>query len=296
MNRELIGQEMRSLQLYICNELERVDGKAKFSEDAWTREQGGGGKTRTIRYGHVIEKGGVAFSEVYGPVTSEMKAQMKMEGENFYATGVSIVLHPNSPHVPIIHMNVRYFELDNGAKYWFGGGIDLTPHYVIHDQAELFHAGLRKLCNAYHADFYAKFKDWADHYFYIPHRKETRGVGGIFFDHLDEQAGLSKEKIAEFCIKLGELFPILYEQQVELGKDIPITEEEKKWMNYRRGRYVEFNLVHDRGTKFGLFSGGRTESILMSLPPLAEWEYNLQVNPGSREASTLAYLSSYHNY
>lgn len=296
MNRTLIGQEMRALQLYICNELERIDGKASFNEDAWEREQGGGGKTRTIRFGNVIEKGGVAFSEVYGPVTPEMKSQMKMEGENFYATGVSIVLHPNNPHVPIIHMNVRYFELDNGATYWFGGGIDLTPHYVIHEQASLFHSGLREFCNTYHVDFYAKFKDWADNYFYIPHRKETRGVGGIFFDHLNESIGLAKDKIAEFCIKLGELFPVLYEQQVVLGKDKPVSENDIKWMHYRRGRYVEFNLVHDRGTKFGLFSGGRTESILMSLPPMAEWEYNLQVEAGSAEAQTLDYLKSVHQY
>ena len=296
MNKETIGQEMRALQLYICNALEKIDGKAKFTEDAWERETGGGGFTRIIRHGAVIEKGGVAFSEVHGQVTPEMKAQMKMEGENFYATGVSIVLHPNNPHVPIIHMNVRYFELDNGAKYWFGGGIDLTPHYVIHEQAVLFHQGLREFCSQYHAGFYSKFKDWADKYFYIPHRKESRGIGGIFFDHLDESVGIPKEEIFEFCIKLGELFPVLYGQQVTLGKGKPVSEAEKQWMNYRRGRYVEFNLVNDRGTKFGLFSNGRTESILMSLPPVAEWEYNLQVQPGSREDETLAYLRTVHSY
>lgn len=287
---------MRALQLYICKELERIDGKAVFQEDSWERAEGGGGMTRTIRHGAVIEKGGVAFSEVHGLVSEAMKNQLKMEGEQFYATGVSIVLHPKNPHVPIIHMNVRYFELDNGKKYWFGGGIDLTPHYVIHDQAILFHQGLRTLCTAFHPDFYGKFKPWADSYFFIPHRNETRGVGGIFFDHLDESCGLSKDRILEFCVALGELFPVVYEQQVVLGKDKPVSEEEKQWMHYRRGRYVEFNLVHDRGTKFGLFSGGRTESILMSLPPLAEWEYNLQVNPGSREWDTLEYLKGKHEY
>jgi coproporphyrinogen III oxidase len=296
MNKEIIGQEMRALQLYICNELERIDGGATFQEDPWERETGGGGKTRTIRNGKVIEKGGVAFSEVFGEVTPEMKSQMKMEGETFYATGVSIVLHPNNPHVPIIHMNVRYFELDNGANYWFGGGIDLTPHYVIHEQAQLFHNRLRSFCTAFHSDFYSKFKPWADTYFYIPHRKETRGVGGIFFDHLTEESGLKKEQLLQFCVQLGELFPVVYEEQVLLGKNKEYSESQKQWMHFRRGRYVEFNLVHDRGTKFGLFSNGRTESILMSLPPLAEWEYNLQVDPNSEEAATLSYLAQYHNY
>lgn len=295
MNKELIGQEFRALQLYICNELERVDGKAKFAEDPWERADGGGGKTRTIRHGALIEKGGVAFSEVFGPVTDEMKKQLKMEGNHFYATGVSIVLHPNNPHVPIIHMNVRYFELDNGI-HWFGGGIDLTPHYVNHEHAKLFHSKLRQICNRYDESFYPKFKDWADSYFHIPHRGESRGVGGIFFDHLNNHFQLNKEQLFRFCLDLGEAFPHIYEEQAQFGREKSVTEEEKLWMHYRRGRYVEFNLAHDRGTKFGLHSGGRTESILMSLPPMAEWEYNFVPAPNSREEETLQYLKKTHEY
>lgn len=295
MNKELIGQEFRALQLFICNELERVDGTGKFSEDPWERAEGGGGKTRTIRNGSVIEKGGVAFSEVYGPVSEEMKTQLKLDGNHFYATGVSIVLHPNNPHVPIIHMNVRYFELDNGI-HWFGGGIDLTPHYVIHEQAVSFHHKLRAVCNKYDELFYPKFKEWADEYFYLPHRSETRGIGGIFFDHLNNHFQLNKEQLFRFCVDLGESFPFLYEEQASLGKNKPFTASEKQWMNYRRGRYAEFNLAFDRGTKFGLYSGGRTESILMSMPPVAEWEYNYQPEADSPEGQTLSYLKEKHQY
>ncbi|WP_300662543.1 oxygen-dependent coproporphyrinogen oxidase [Fluviicola sp.] len=295
MNKETIGQEFRALQLFICNELERIDGKAKFSEDSWERAEGGGGKTRTIRHGALIEKGGVAFSEVHGPVSDEMKAQLKLDGNHFYATGVSIVLHPNNPHVPIIHMNVRYFELDNGI-HWFGGGIDLTPHYVIHEHAILFHRKLKTVCNKYDESFYLKFKEWADEYFYLPHRKETRGIGGIFFDHLNNHFQLNKEQLFRFCLDLGESFPFLYEEQAAFGRNKPFTEAEKQWMHYRRGRYTEFNLAFDRGTKFGLYSGGRTESILMSLPPMAEWEYNYVPEEGSPEAETLNYLKQKHSY
>ncbi|MDR0802470.1 oxygen-dependent coproporphyrinogen oxidase [Fluviicola sp.] len=295
MNKEIIGQEFRALQLFICNELERVDGKAIFLEDLWERTEGGGGKTRTIRHGALIEKGGVAFSEVYGPVSEEMKVQLKLDGNQFYATGVSIVLHPNNPYVPIIHMNVRYFELDNGI-YWFGGGIDLTPHYVVHDHAVIFHQKLKGICNKYDESFYLKFKDWADEYFYLPHRKETRGVGGIFFDHLNNHFQLNKKQLFRFCLDLGESFPFLYEEQAAFGRDKIVTEAEKQWMHYRRGRYAEFNLVFDRGTKFGLYSGGRTESILMSLPPMAEWEYNYTPEAGSPERQTLDYLREKHSY
>ncbi|WP_343604039.1 oxygen-dependent coproporphyrinogen oxidase [Fluviicola sp.] len=295
MNKETIGQEFRALQLFICNELERVDGKATFSEDPWERAEGGGGKTRTIRHGALIEKGGVAFSEVYGPVSEEMKAQLKLDGHQFYATGVSIVLHPNNPYVPIIHMNVRYFELDNGI-HWFGGGIDLTPHYVNHEHAVVFHQKLKGICNKYDESFYGKFKDWADEYFYLPHRKETRGIGGIFFDHLNNHFQLNKEQLFRFCLDLGESFPFLYEEQAAFGRDKTFTEAEKQWMHYRRGRYTEFNLAFDRGTKFGLYSGGRTESILMSLPPMAEWEYNYTPEAGTPERTTLDYLREKHSY
>lgn len=289
MVKQIIADRFRQLQDHICHELELIDGKSLFKEDLWTRSEGGGGRTRTITNGNIIEKGGVAFSEVFGPVTEAMKRQLGLDGNEFYATGVSIVLHPENPHIPIIHMNVRYFQLDSGV-YWFGGGIDLTPHYIVESQAGDFHRSLKDLCDKFDITFYDKFKDWADDYFFIPHRNETRGIGGVFFDHLDEKCGISKEKIHSFCISLGELFPKVYDHQVQLGKNIIPTEENISWRNIRRGRYVEFNLVHDKGTKFGLFSGGRTESILMSLPPDASWEYCNAPLIGSNEEKTLQLL------
>jgi coproporphyrinogen III oxidase len=290
MNKESIARDMRDLQLFICNALERMDGGAVFSEDAWDRAEGGGGFTRTIKDGSVLEKGGVAYSAVHGPVSEIMRKQLQLDGDTFFATGVSIVLHPHNPHVPIIHMNVRYFELNTGV-YWFGGGIDLTPHYIVPEQAVLFHERLKAICDRFDPEFYEKFKPWADDYFFLPHRNETRGIGGIFFDHLNNHPSLTKEELFAFCLELGRNFPAIYAEQAALGRDKPFTEEEMQWRNLRRGRYVEFNLVHDRGTKFGLLSGGRTESILMSLPAVANWEYNYQPEPGSREAETLRLLS-----
>lgn len=272
MTKEFIAEEFAKLQGRICERLEKVDGLAVFGQDNWDREEGGGGKTRIIQNGAVIEKGGVAFSKVFGPVSEVMKKQLNLDGDDFFATGVSIVLHPSNPHVPIIHMNVRYFELNTGV-FWFGGGIDLTPHYIIPEQAKEFHLGLKAICDNYNSAFYSKFKEWADDYFYLPHRNETRGIGGIFFDHQDEKSGISKEELFKFCLELGDNFAALYEQQVLQGKNIEVSEQDLKWRNIRRGRYVEFNLVNDRGTKFGLLSGGRTESILMSLPADASWEY-----------------------
>jgi coproporphyrinogen III oxidase len=290
LSKEQISGRLKELQQYICDYLEKVDGKAHFVSDNWTREAGGGGRTNTISNGDVIEKGGVAFSEVFGPVSEQMKNALLVDGSEFYATGVSIVIHPSSPHVPIIHMNVRYFEYDNGKKYWFGGGIDLTPHYVIPGQAADFHKSLKAICDNYHPNFYSRFKTWADDYFFQPHRNETRGIGGIFYDHIDETSGLSKEQLLHFAVDLGEAFPKLYEYQVELGKNKPVSPEQFEWRNIRRGRYVEFNLLHDRGTKFGLHSGGRTESILMSLPKDASWEYMKEIPVGSEEEKTLNWL------
>jgi coproporphyrinogen III oxidase len=290
MNKQSIANEFRALQDYICQYLEKVDGKSFFQEDVWERIEGGGGRTRTISNGDVIEKGGVAFSEVHGPVSEDMKSQLGLNGETFFATGVSIVLHPSNPHVPIIHMNVRYFELDSG-ECWFGGGIDLTPHYIVPSQAIQFHKGLKAICDRYDSTFYSKFKPWADAYFYIPHREETRGIGGIFFDHLKPSQVMGKADLFSFCVELGRSFPVLYEQQVVLGKNLPVSSENLRWRNLRRGRYVEFNLVNDRGTKFGLLSGGRTESILMSLPSDASWEYCAEIKSGSDESNTLKLLT-----
>ena len=197
MNREEVAAQFRLLQDRICQNLENIDGKSKFIEDKWVRNEGGGGRTRIIQEGSVIEKGGVAFSKVYGDVTETMQKQMGIAGDSFFATGVSIVLHPENPNIPIIHMNVRYFELNTG-EYWFGGGIDLTPHYVVENQAKEFHKGLAAICAKYDTDFYPKFKNWADDYFYIPHRNETRGIGGIFFDHLKESSNVTREKLFQF--------------------------------------------------------------------------------------------------
>lgn len=285
MTKEEISRGFQELQDAICSRLEEVDDISAFKEDHWSRPDGGGGKTRIIKGEGIIEKGGVNFSEVHGPVTDLMRRNTEITADNFFATGVSIVLHPHSPHIPIIHMNVRYFELSDG-KYWFGGGIDLTPHYIVSDQARQFHSGLKAICDKYSETFYPKFKKWADDYFFIPHRNETRGVGGIFFDHLSENEELTKSQIFKFCADLGMAFPELYNYQVEMGKALPVTEDQIDWRNTRRGRYVEFNLVNDRGTKFGLVSGGRTESILMSLPATAQWEYCKEIQPSSLEENT----------
>lgn len=289
MNKHEIAEAFQLLQYHICKRVEEIDGKSKFQEDKWERPEGGGGRTRIISGDGVLEKGGVNFSEVHGQVTDMMRRNTEITADAFFATGVSIVLHPHNPYVPIIHMNVRYFELSDG-KYWFGGGIDLTPHYVVPEQAKAFHEGLKEICDKYNAEFYPKFKVWADDYFFLPHREETRGVGGIFFDHQKETEGLSKEQLCQFCEDLGKAFPELYEYQVQLGKDKEFGERELDWRNTRRGRYVEFNLVHDRGTKFGLVSGGRTESILMSLPFNAQWEYCKEIEAESHEEQTLMLL------
>lgn len=289
MNKNEISEAFQVLQDHICQRVEEIDGKSNFVEDKWQRPEGGGGRTRIIKGEGVIEKGGVNFSEVHGSVTDMMRRNTEITADEFFATGVSIVLHPHNPHLPIIHMNVRYFELSDG-KYWFGGGIDLTPHYVIPEQAKSFHEGLKVVCDKYSLDFYPKFKVWADDYFYLPHRSETRGIGGIFFDHQMESDHLSKEQLFQFCEDLGKAFPELYAEQVKLGESKSYGARELDWRNTRRGRYVEFNLVHDRGTKFGLVSGGRTESILMSLPSNAQWEYCKPIEEGSEEEFTLNHL------
>lgn len=286
LTRTEIIEAFKETQDYICKSLEELDGKSKFKEDLWNRDGGGGGRTRVISDGKLLEKGGVNFSAVHGPVSEMMKKQLNLEGESFLATGVSIVLHPHNPFVPIMHMNIRYFEMNNGA-YWFGGGIDMTPHYVEESLAKAFHTDLKKVCDKYNAEFYSKFKDWADDYFFIPHRNETRGVGGIFYDHLTtENTGVSKRKLFEFALDLGKLFPKLYAFQAEKNRNKEFDAANIKWRNIRRGRYVEFNLVYDRGTQFGLKTGGRIESILMSLPENASWYYDFSPAINSLEDST----------
>lgn len=290
MTKESITEEFKHIQDYICQQLEQADGKALFQEDLWQREEGGGGRSRVLKEGNILEKGGVGFSAVHGNTPEKILEALKLPPSDFFATGVSIVLHPNNPHVPIIHMNIRYFEMSNGT-YWFGGGIDLTPHYIVKEDAQFFHKKLKAHCDAYHPDFYITFKKWADDYFYIPHRKETRGIGGIFFDHLNESKyNLSKEQVFAFVKATGMLFTELYVPLMKKNHTFPFSSAEKQWQKIRRGRYVEFNLVNDKGTKFGLDTNGRTESILMSLPPEASWEYDFKTAAGSKEESTLTLL------
>lgn len=274
MNKLLISKGYQEVQDYICKQIEALDGQAQFKEDQWDRPDGGGGKTRIIADGQLIEKGGVNFSEVHGALTPKMQKQLNIDGDTFFACGVSIVIHPKSPHVPIIHMNIRYFETNDGTEYWFGGGIDLTPHIIIDDLAISFHKDIKKICDQYDPSFYKTFKANADEYFFIPHRDETRGIGGIFYDHLHEDnTQLTKPDLFNFSKKIGMQFPDIYKNQT-VHRNQKITPAEKNWQLLRRGRYVEFNLVYDRGTKFGLFSNGRTESILMSLPLDARWMYD----------------------
>lgn len=299
--KEEIRDWFKSLQDDICAQLEQADGKGMFISDAWKRPGGGGGVSRVITGGNIIEKGGVNFSEVWGK-TPEPTAKLlnltpsdKGEVPDFFASGVSIVLHPSNPMVPIIHMNVRYFEIQPSAHtqdqiWWFGGGIDLTPHYVDEDDARYFHRQLKLVCEAHHPSYYPDFKKWADDYFFIRHRNETRGVGGIFFDYLKGENGFTKASRFAFVKDVGNAFAPTYTKLMKKNQHLPFNEQQKQWQYLRRGRYVEFNLVWDRGTKFGLETDGRTESILMSLPPQANWEYNHHPLPGSPEEKTLALL------
>lgn len=290
MNTTSISKWFENLQDEICAGLEDLDGKATFHQDKWERVGGGGGKTRVMTDGNLIEKGGVNFSAVHGELSASMLKSLEItEGKKFFATGVSIVLHPLNPMMPIIHMNVRYFELDSGI-YWFGGGIDVTPHYITPEDARFFHQQLKDVCDEFDEGYYPHFKKWADDYFYIPHRNETRGIGGIFFDRLKGNEMHSKQKRFEFIQKVGRSFVPIYTYFANRYRDAAYGEIEKNWQLLRRSRYVEFNLVYDRGTKFGLYTNGRTESILMSLPPLAKWVYDYKAQPDSREAETLNLL------
>lgn len=285
-SKEEIAEIYQGIQDHICEQLELGDGQGKFKEDKWSRDGGGGGRTRIFENGKIIEKGGVAFSAVHGPTPEKILAKLKLEKANFYATGVSIVLHPKSPLVPIIHMNIRYFEMDNGI-HWFGGGIDLTPHYIDIEDAKFFHQEVKNVCDNFNSEAYDKYKKWADDYFFIKHRNETRGIGGIFYDQLKANSDTEFQKILDFSLNIGRLFPKVYNHFMSKNADKAYGLQEKAWQNLRRGRYVEFNLVWDAGTKFGLDTNGRTESILMSMPPNASWEYMHQPEIGSQENFTL---------
>lgn len=277
--RHRAADSFRSLQDRICAALEAADGVGRFREDAWQREGGGGGRTRVLADGAVFEKAGVNFSEVFGMMAPEFARQLPGEGTEFSATGVSLVLHPRSPLVPTVHANFRF--LTKGEKSWFGGGADLTPYYPFREDVIHFHRTWRDVCLRHpEAADYPRFKKWCDDYFYLPHRGEPRGVGGIFFDYLEGDL----ETIFAFVQDAGNAFLDAYLPIVEQRKSLPYTPEQRAFQEFRRGRYVEFNLIYDRGTLFGLKTGGRTESILMSLPPTVRWLYDYRPEPGSREA------------
>jgi coproporphyrinogen III oxidase len=296
MFRDEVALAYQEIQDSICEGLAQADGKAKFQEELWERDGGGGGRTRVMQNGNVIEKGGVNFSAVHGKLPEAVKKAFKVDSDDFFATGVSIVMHPENPFVPIIHMNIRYFEMDEQTR-WFGGGIDLTPHYVIPTDARFFHHRLKQTCDSFDNTFYPKFKATADDYFFIKHREETRGVGGIFYDRLKpETANLDFNQILEFSKAVGNTFLPVYAELIDRNRDQQYTEEHKEWQYLRRSRYAEFNLVYDAGTKFGLETNGRIESILMSLPPTAKWNYNPQVLAESEEEKTLNFLKKGINW
>ena len=286
--REMVESFMMDLQDKICIGLEKLDGYGQFKEDQWHRKGGGGGRTRVI-VGQHIEKGGVNFSAVFGALPDKISSALEIPAVEFYATGVSIVLHPVNPHMPIIHMNIRYFDTDAGHS-WFGGGIDLTPHYIIPEDASFFHKALKETCDRHNSTYYTRFKQWADDYFFIPHRNETRGVGGIFYDRLSKDERHTMEDRFSFTKEVGQTFLPVYGYLFDKNAIRSFTEREKDWQYHRRGRYVEFNLVWDKGTKFGLDTAGRTESILMSMPPITKWSYNHKTILDSDEEKTLQWL------
>ncbi|MBD1839831.1 oxygen-dependent coproporphyrinogen oxidase [Coleofasciculus sp. FACHB-64] len=302
-----VSQFMQQLQDQICEGLEQLDGVGKFQQDAWEREEGGGGRSRVLREGAVFEQGGVNFSEVWGQQLppSILAQRPEAAGHGFYATGTSMVLHPRNPYVPTVHLNYRYFEA--GPVWWFGGGIDLTPYYPFAEDVAQFHRTLKQACDAHHPEYYPTFKLWCDEYFYLKHRQETRGVGGLFFDYQDGQGALYRgphadgpaavysnqvgtpsprnwEDLFAFVQHCGQTFLPAYVPIAERRQKMEYSDRQRNFQLYRRGRYVEFNLVYDRGTIFGLQTNGRTESILMSLPPLVRWEYGYQPEPNTPEA------------
>lgn len=283
---EEVKQYLLNLQNNICYQLEQVDGKAKFIEDSWEKEGNtGNGQTRVIQNGNVFEQGGVNFSIVSGESLPSSATALRPElaGRSFQALGVSLVIHPKNPYVPTSHANVRFFIAKKDGEdpiWWFGGGFDLTPYYGFDEDAIYWHSTAESACKPYGKDVYPKYKKWCDDYFYLKHRDEQRGIGGLFFDDLNE-GGF--DKCFAFIKSVGNNYIKAYKPIVEKRKDMPYTDKERQFQLYRRGRYVEFNLVYDRGTLFGLQTGGRTESILMSLPPLVRWEYNYSIRKDSEE-------------
>ncbi|NAS10863.1 oxygen-dependent coproporphyrinogen oxidase [Poritiphilus flavus] len=287
-------QYIQDLQNTICGKLEEVDGKARFREDLWERAEGGGGRTRVIENGEVFEKGGVNISAVHGALPESMQAYFGVKDSDFFACGLSLVIHPKSPMVPTVHANWRYFELYNGdgeiVDQWFGGGQDLTPYYLFDEDARHFHQVCKEACDKHHPEFYGKYKERCDSYFWNTHRNEARGVGGLFFDYCKADKDMNMEGWYSFVTEVGDHFLDAYIPIVTKRKKLPYTKENEDWQQIRRGRYVEFNLVHDKGTLFGLRTNGRIESILMSLPPKVQWRYDHKPVEGSEEERLLNIL------
>jgi coproporphyrinogen III oxidase len=287
---------IKNLQNTITLKLESIDGIATFKEDIWERPEGGGGKSRVIENGGVFEKGGVNISEVHGELPESMQQYFGVKDANFFACGLSLVLHPKNPFVPTVHANWRYFELydanGNIIDQWFGGGQDLTPYYLFEEDAIHFHSICKKACDAHNPSFHPAYKKRCDEYFYNSHRNESRGVGGLFFDYLKSTSEMKMQDWYNFVTEVGDSFIEAYIPIVEKRKDIPYTNENRTWQEIRRGRYVEFNLVHDKGTLFGLKTNGRIESILMSLPPHVQWVYNHHPEKGSEEEKLIEILKN----
>ena len=298
--KEKFYQYIQQLQDTITAKLAAVDGLATFQEDLWERPGGGGGRTRVIENGAVFEKGGVNISAVHGELPEAMQKMFGVENANFYACGLSMVIHPKSPMVPTVHANWRYFEMydeqGNKINSWFGGGQDLTPYYLFEEDARHFHQVCKTACDKHDATFYPKYKKICDEYFWNAHRNEARGIGGLFFDHLQETPERSMEDWYDFVTEIGNSFLDCYVPIVEKRKDLPYTEAQRTWQEIRRGRYVEFNLVHDKGTIFGLKTNGRIESILMSLPPHVQWIYDYHPEVGSEEEKLVKILQKPINW
>lgn len=289
-------QYIRDLQDTITSKIEAIDGKATFQEDIWKRPEGGGGRTRVIENGKVFEKGGVNISGVHGELPKSMQTYFGVEDADFFACGLSLVLHPKNPMVPTVHANWRYFEMydkkGNRVDQWFGGGQDLTPYYLFEEDAVHFHSVCKKACDAHRPEFYLKYKKRCDEYFWNTHRNEARGIGGLFFDYCKATNEMQMKDWYDFVTEVGNSFLESYIPIVIKRKGIDFTTLQRDWQEIRRGRYVEFNLVHDKGTLFGLRTNGRIESILMSLPPHVQWRYDHQPEEGTEEAKLLEVLKN----
>ena len=292
-------QYIQNLQDQIVAGLEAIETKAKFQEDIWERPEGGGGRTRVIENGDVIEKGGVNISAVHGKLPEAMQKMFNVGEADFFACGLSLVIHPKNPMAPTVHANWRYFEMypksptsGGVGEVWFGGGQDLTPYYLFDEDAKHFHQTCKTACDKHNVDFYPKYKKQCDDYFWNTHRSEARGIGGLFFDYCKESETMSMENWFDFVTEVGNSFLKAYIPILEKRKDLPYAEAQKTWQEIRRGRYVEFNLVHDKGTLFGLKTNGRIESILMSLPPKVQWVYGHHPEKGSEEEKLIQVLEN----